>query len=157
MARTLIHAPPAVVFNAVSDFANSPQRISGIKAVEILTPGPVGKGTRFRETRMMFGKQASETMTVADWNPPRSYTLECQSCGCHYRFTVACAPDGASPHTAVEMSFESQPVTFMAKLFSPLGKLMMGACRKAFEKDIADLKRSVEAPSAPGSSAPRAV
>jgi len=154
IARAVINAPPATVFAALSDFANAPQRVSGIKAVDMLTQGAVGKGTRFRETRVMFGTQASEIMNVIDWDPPRSYTLECHSCGCTYTSTITCAPEeGRSSATVVEMSLESRPVTFMAKLFSPLGKLMMGACRKAIAKDIADVKRSLEAPASPGGSA----
>src|SRR5688572_28224488 len=89
-----IGASRSDVWSAVTDFANAPNRISSIKRVELLTEGPAGKGTRFRETRIMFGKEATETMEVVDWNPPSHYTLECNSCGCLYRSTVSCKADG---------------------------------------------------------------
>ena len=134
----------AEVFAVLSDFANAPHRIGAIKRCEVLTPGPVAQGTRFRETRIMFGKEATETMEVVEWNPPSHYTIECTSCGCLYRSTVSCKPDGDG--TIVEMSFAAMPLSFMAKLLSPLGKLMMGTCRKAFEKDLDDLQRSLSGP-----------
>lgn len=128
----------------MSDFSNAAGRISAIKKCEVLTPGAVGKGTRFRETRVMFGKEATETMKVIEWNPPSSYTVKAESCGCRYLSTVTCQPDGAE--TIVSMSFSAEPLTFFAKLLSPLGKLMMGTCRKAFEKDLNDIEQSLNGP-----------
>ncbi|MCI0632021.1 MAG: SRPBCC family protein [Phycisphaerales bacterium] len=139
-----ISAPRDQVFAVVTDFVNAPKTITSIKKCEILSPGPVGKGTRFRETRVMFGRQATETMEITEWNPPVSYTLGCDSCGCRYRSTITCKADGDA--TLVEMSFAAQPLTFMAKLLAPLGKLMAKSCRKAFEKDLDDLDRSLRSP-----------
>lgn len=141
-----IAAPRERVFSALTDFANGPQRISAIKRCEMLTTGQVGKGTRFRETRVMFGKEATETMEIVEWNPPKSFTLGAESCGCRYRSTISCKAEGDG--TIVEMSFAAQPLTFFAKLFSPLGKLMAKSFRKAFEKDLDDLDRSLRAPTA---------
>jgi hypothetical protein len=145
-----IAAPHDRVFAMMSDFANAPSRITGIARCEMLTTGPVGKGTRFRETRKMFGREQTETMEVVEWNPPSHYTLEANSCGCLYRFTISCEPDrgmgGDSNATIVQASFEGKPLTFMAKLFSPLGKLMSGMCRKALQKDLEDIERSLSAP-----------
>jgi carbon monoxide dehydrogenase subunit G len=154
--QTRIHAPPNVVFSAITDFANAPRRITGIEAVQMLTDGPVGKGTRFRETRIVFGKQASETMTVTAWDPPRSYTLGCQSCGCEYSFTLACQGDARDAGaTIVDATIDARPMTFLARLFSPLSRLMMGSCRKAFEKDLDDLRRSIESgPASAGAAQP---
>ena len=132
------------VFEVLSDFANAAGRVSAIKRCEVLTPGPVGKGTLFRETRVMFGKQATETMEIIEWNPPSSYTVKAESCGCRYLSTVSCKPDGNG--TIVEMSFSAEPLTFMARLFSPLAKVMANACRKAFDKDLNVLDRYLSGP-----------
>ena len=51
-----VDAPPEVVFAHASDFRRAPEFITAIAKMEILTSGPVGAGTRFRETRMMFGR-----------------------------------------------------------------------------------------------------
>ena len=57
------HLPLDDAFAFVSDFANAPKRIKSILRVNVLTPGPVGVGTRFTETRVMFGREATETRT----------------------------------------------------------------------------------------------
>jgi carbon monoxide dehydrogenase subunit G len=146
-----IAAPPQAVWAVVTDLEHAPQRISAIKRLEILTPQrPIGLGTRFRETRVMFGREATEEMTITAWSPPRSYDVEAASCGAKYhsRLSVEAAPGGGSTLT---MSFNATPVSFMARLFSPLSKFMMGACRKALEKDLDDIVRSFTA-GAPGAS-----
>lgn len=142
-----INAPPEAVFAAAIDFANAPQRITGIKKMEMLTQGPVGVGTRFRETRVMFGKEATETMEVVDFQPGRSYTLAAASCGCEYRTVVSVRPDGSG--SEVTFDFSGRPLTFGAKVMSALmGWMMKGACMKAVRQDLADLKAAVENPNA---------
>jgi len=140
--RFEVPAPQA--WSLISDLEGAPQRIEGIKKIEILTNGPAGRGTRFRETRVVFGREHSEEMEITEWSPPRSYVLECDSCGCHYRSTMSVRPDGNG--SVVEMNFEAQGMSFFAKLFGWLmGPMMAKQCRKAFEKDLGDLKRAAEA------------
>ncbi len=140
-----INAPAAEVFAAASDFANAPQRISGIKKMEMLTEGPVGLGTRFRETRVMFGKEATETMEVIDFQPGRSYTLGASSCGCEYRTTVSVRPTGSGSEITFE--FEGKPLTLGAKILSVLtGWMVKSACFKAIRQDLAGLKAHMERP-----------
>lgn len=143
----LIDAPPQRVFDVFADLAQAPSRISAIKKIEILTPGPVGVGTRFRETRVMFGKEASETMDITGFDPPRSYRTEARSCGTHYVSTMTFEPEG--PATRVTMHFTGRPLTLTAKLLSFMLFFMMGACAKAITKDLEDLKRHIEGGGSP--------
>jgi len=136
------NAPPDKVWNVLSDLERAAERIEAIKHVEILTDGPVGQGTRFKETRVMFGKEATEEMEITEWNPPTHLAMECETCGMHARSVISCRPDGEG--TRVEMSMQTTPLTFVAKLMSPLGKMMEKSCRKAFEKDLDDVQRIVE-------------
>src|SRR5262245_45662259 len=80
-----VQAPPEVVFALATDFAGAPGRIKGITKMEVLTPAPVGIGTRFRETRVMFGKEATEEMTVTAFEPPHRVEHMANSCGAEYR------------------------------------------------------------------------
>ena len=64
-----VNAPLGRTFEAFSDLRSAEKNISGIKRLEILTDGPIGKGTRFKETRVMFGREATETMEVTQWEP----------------------------------------------------------------------------------------
>jgi uncharacterized protein YndB with AHSA1/START domain len=138
----VVNAPVGEVFRAFTDFANAAQHVSGIERVEMLTDGPVGVGTRFKETRIMFKKEATEEMEVTEYEVPERCVLAAHSCGSDYRSEFRFAAEGSG--TRVTFLFEARPVSFFAKLFAPLGKLMMGTMVKMIEKDIDDLQAKVE-------------
>jgi carbon monoxide dehydrogenase subunit G len=137
-----IGAPRDKVFACLSDFRRAPERIKGIKKVEMLTDGPVGVGTRFRETRIVFKREASEVMEVTAFNPPIGYTLACNSCGCRYESEFRLTPRGAG--TDVEMRFAVQPLTLFAKVMGSLMRPMFKMCLTEMGKDLDDLKASIE-------------
>lgn len=138
----VVNAPPERVFAAFADIPRAAERISGIARVEMLTDGPTGVGTRWRETRRMYGSEATEEMWIAEFDPPRSYAVEAESHGTRYRSVLTFAPEGGG--TRVAMSFEGTPVSFAARLFSVLGGLMAGSVRRMIRADLEDAKRSVE-------------
>ncbi len=143
----LIYAPLARVFSLFSDFAQAPQRVRGIVRIEMLTPGPIALGSRFRETRIMFGREASEVMEICAWAPDRHYTIGCTSCGCRiettFRFQVE------ESRTRVDVSLVARPLTFAAKLMSPMTAIMMGPLmRKCVEQDVEDLRTIAESDAA---------
>jgi hypothetical protein len=138
----LVAAPPEFVFDRAIDVLRWPERISGVKAIELLTPGPVRVGTRFRETREMFGRLATEEMEFTAIELPRSFTLEAHSHGMHYISRRRCDPDGSGTRLALEFSGRAERL--LARLMMPLGWLMVGAVRKVLEQDAADLKAAVE-------------
>jgi uncharacterized membrane protein len=137
-----VHAPIEHVFALMSDFANAPQRAKAIKKIEMLTDGPVGLGTKFKETRVMFGKEATETMEVTAFDPPRGYNLSAFSCGTQYESTFQFDREGNG--TNVKMIFQYTPKSFFAKLFSPLFKMMSGMMRKCVSQDLEDLAKAAE-------------
>ncbi|MHC4429783.1 MAG: SRPBCC family protein, partial [Planctomycetota bacterium] len=138
-----IEAPQAAVFQLFADMNRAADHLSGVVRLEKLTDGPVGKGTRFRETRVIFKKEATEELEITDFDPPRSYTVGCESCGCTYSTTMHFVPNGNV--TDVEVEMESRPVTFMAKIMSPFTNLMMSKLmQKCFDKDLEDLKKVAE-------------
>jgi carbon monoxide dehydrogenase subunit G len=138
----MIAAPPEQVFQALTDFERAAETIQGITQIEMLSDGPVGPGTRFRQTRMMFGKEATEEMHVSAWEESKSYTLAAESCGARYasHFLVEPVPGGSQ----VTMTMEVTPLTFFAKLMSPLGKWMHGMVKKCVEQDMDDVRRNLE-------------
>ena len=140
---TLVQASPAQAFQVFGDFHHAADNVGGIQALEVLTQGPIGRGTRFRETRIMFGKLCSEEMEVSEWVPGERYAVCAESCGAQYLSTFSFHPEGEA--TRVEMVVESTPVSLMAKLMRPLGFLMTGSMKKLMAQDMADLKAKVEA------------
>lgn len=138
-----IAATPAEVFDRITDLHRAAERIEDIQQIEILTDGPIGVGTRFRETRLMFGKACTEEMEITQFEAPRSYTVEAESCGARMisRFDVQPDGDGAT----VVMRMESRPLTLMAKLMTPITSLMFSwMMRKCLEKDLESIKANIE-------------
>ncbi len=141
---TTVNAPVQRVFEVYSDLQNAGKNVSAIKSLVLLTPGPVGKGTRFRETRTMFGKDATEEMEITEFNPPRGYTVECRNHGCHYVSTFVFEPAGPSS-TSVTMNFKATPLTTPARIMSALtGWMLKGTIHKCMAKDFEDLKHAAE-------------
>lgn len=138
-----IAAPQHQVFEAFADLEKSADRMENILNVEILTDGPIGAGTRWRETRMMFGKPATEEMTIAEFEPPKQYVVEAENHGARYRTTFTFEPEGDG--TRVTMTFRTKAVSLVAKLMSPLGFFMKGSLKNILAEDLAALKRVIEA------------
>src|SRR5512139_1913597 len=135
-------APPDRMWDLASDFANASGRIKAITKVEMLTPGPVGVGTQFREWR---GRHSVD-MEIAAWSPPRSFSLRGFAVGTEFTSEVRCVPDGAG--TRLEMEIQVRPQTFGAKLLSPLMSLMSKVMVKTCAKDLADIAAAAERPGA---------
>lgn len=139
---TQIDAPVERVFALFTDLGKAEENIDGIKKLELLTSGPIGKGTQFRETRVMLGKEATEEMEITEFEPNESYRVEAESCGAKYITKYSFQPKGDT--TVVRMSFEGKPLTFAAKLMSPAMLLMAKSVRQCLESDMACLKRIAE-------------
>lgn len=138
-----IDAEPNVVFDALTDLEKLPERIEGITGIELLTEGRVGVGSQFKETRVMFGKEASETMTVSELERPTRLVFTADSHGCAYVTTHSLRTE--NDKTVVELTFEGKPHKPIAKLLAFMMKPMMKSCEKASAQDLADLKQSLEA------------
>lgn len=138
-----IDAPIETVFARATDFENAANVMSAIVKMEMLTDGPVGVGTRFRETRVMFGREATETMEVVEFDPPHGYVLLAESHGSRYRTTFRYSESNGG--TDLEMIFEATPLTLVAKILSVV---MMPMMKKTIEtecgKDLDQLKAAIE-------------
>lgn len=141
-----IAAPPVQVWETMTDIEGSPSVISGIERVEMLSESPFGVGTRWRETRLMFGKEATEEMWVTACEAPTRFVVEADSRGVHYtsEFTINADGDGA---TSVRLVFGGSRTKKNA-LGGVIGKLFGGigakAVEKALIKDLEDIAASVE-------------
>ena len=68
-----VAAEPETVFATVADIPDWPSVLTSVEAIEILTPGPLRPGTRFRETRTMFGRTSTQEMEIV---ATRSFPVE---------------------------------------------------------------------------------
>ena len=119
------------------------KHVSAITATEILSDGPIAVGTVFRETRLMWGREASETMTIATLEPPHRYLFTAENHGTSYvtDHTIEASPDGNSRLTVI---FTGKAKTVMAHLLMPLGLLLAGSLKKQLMADLQELKHVIE-------------
>jgi len=144
-----IAAPSEIVFTVATDLENAAQRIRGIEKIELVTSGPIGLGTRWRETRKLMGHQSTETLEITAFDPPHSYTIDCNSCGAQIQTTFRFTPVGNETEVTLQVSLEAR--SLFAKLMSPLGNMMFGATmRKCMQDDLDDIKLAAEAKVATG-------
>jgi hypothetical protein len=131
-------------FHIFTDFQTSPQYIKGIQSLEILTPGVIGKGMRFRETRIMFGRPATEEMEITQFSPLQKITISAFSHGTQYHTTYTFSLLSENS-TRVEMVFQGIPHTTFSKVMGKLcGWMMTGSLKQALMNDMKDLKQVAE-------------
>lgn len=146
-------APPERAFDIATDIPRWAERIGAIDRIEPHAEGPVGVGTHFTETRTMMGKQASETMTVTAYDPPRRWVLEARSHGAQYTTTTTFTPEAEG--TRLEMRFSAEATNLSGRVMQLLmGWSMRGYLRKCLAKDLADLKAFCENADAPPGASP---
>ena len=132
------------VWEVTSDIENSVHVISGITDIEIINPaGEDLVGLKWKETRMMFGKEAKEVMWITHSKTHEYYQTRAESHGAVYvsRLSIAEEKDGV----ILEMSFEGQSTSLMAKIMNGVfGSFMKKSMLKALDVDLQDIKRASE-------------
>ncbi len=137
-----IDARREVVFDTALDLHSAAENIRGIEQLEVLTEGPIGLGTRFRETRIMFKKEATEVMEISVFDRPSRFVYKAESHGCKYLTSYDLVQEGTG--TRLSLVFLAEPQTFMAKVLGIVFSFMMKACMKEVDKDLEDLKAVAE-------------
>lgn len=139
-----IHAPPEGVFALASDPAAAARYCPGIERIERLTAGPLGVGARWRETRRGMG---TEVLEITRFDPPRAFSVQCESCGCQYVMDFSFEP--ALSGTRVSLRVTTRPRTRLARLMAPVAAWMAGSMRRQLAADLEALKRAAERGDAP--------
>ncbi|MGV9451142.1 SRPBCC family protein [Streptomyces sp. NPDC003635] len=140
-----IAAAQGSVWAALTDLRGMERVLSGVSKVEVLSDGPFGVGTRWRETRRMFGKDATEEMWVTVCEVPERYVVEAESHGSRYVSEWELRADGPIT-TTVRMTFTATTAggRVMGVLAKVLGGLGARAVSKAIAKDLDDVAAAVE-------------
>lgn len=145
-----IGAPPERVFEAMTDPECWHHWMENLVRVDVLTDGPLGPGSQWRETRRMFGKDASELFEVKGFEAGRRLSLEVDgsqgSTGRGlFRFDYCIEP--LDEGSRLRMNGRIEMPGFLSRLMS---RLMMGTFKKACDKDLSALKKWLENGSVPG-------
>ena len=147
MSRTelqrTIAAPQDKVFAAVAEVEQFSRAVEGIERVEFVTDTRTGLGTRFRETRLMRGREATVELEITEFASPERVRFLSEAGGVRWDsvFTVSAARGG---NTRLTLVMEATPLTLPARLMVPL---MKGMVRKAIAADMDAVKAYCEQPS----------
>lgn len=146
-----VDAPRQHVWHTVSDIEHAASTISAIEKIEVLErPSDGLLGLKWRETRRLFGKTATETMWVTEVDDCSYYATEARSHGSIYRTKIHLADrDGG---TRMSITFGAEAQTLGARVMSIVfGFLMNRSIKKALLQDLQDLKQAAESRETPQS------
>ena len=71
-----ISRPPKLVFDFITTPDNAPKVVQSVKSMVKLTEGPVRVGTRYRETRLMNGREQHAELEVVAYEPNQKYAMK---------------------------------------------------------------------------------
>lgn len=143
LTRT-ITAPVDVVFRTIADIREFSKVIPEITNVEFLSAQQIGVGTRFRETRLMKGREMHTVLDVTEYVENDRIRMVADSHGTVWDtlFTVTSDQENS---TTLQMVMNANSY----KLFSRLMNwLMKGLIAKLVANDLDRVKTFCENPSA---------
>ena len=109
-----IDAPVEKVFETVGHIENFKRAIPHIVDVKFLSEQHSGVGTRFQETRLMGGREASTELEVTEWVENERVRIVADSGGTIWDTVFTVAAEGSG--TVLEMEMEARPYKLAAKL-----------------------------------------
>ena len=74
--REWISRPPHGVFYFITTPDNAPKVVQAVKSMVKITEGPIRVGTRYRETRLMRGKEEHAELEVVAYEPNQKYAVK---------------------------------------------------------------------------------
>lgn len=136
---TTIEAPLEKVFHTVADIRNFSKAVPDIVDVEMLSEVTSGEGTRFRERRVINGREAATELEVTNYVENERIRLVADSHGTVWDsvFTVS----ESNGHTELTLVMEAKPYKLLSRL---MNLFMKGAMTKALRKDMEAVKRYCE-------------
>lgn len=140
-----VNASPEKVWAVISDIPGSAATLSGVESIQMVSEGPYGEGTRWKETRSMMGRRETVELWVSQADPPRSTTVKALQGGADYtsRFTLA-ERDGGTDLTLTFGAEVLRPTVLSKIMMALSGKIGMSMTRKALAKDLAEIAAKAE-------------
>jgi ligand-binding SRPBCC domain-containing protein len=133
-----IERPVAEVWAYFVDIANTQAWMPDIVRLEPANDGPLGVGTRYRETRRIKGKEQTATLEITAFEKERLYAGTVEEMGVRGTYTYRFSEDGGA--TRIDLVAEVQ-ARGLAKLMLPM---VVGMMKKQDGDQLARLKAAVE-------------
>ena len=136
-----INRSPEDVFAYLDDVERHGEWQDQIVAVERQSEGPLGVGSRVRETRRVPGGDRSMTYEVTEHNPPRQSSFRVLDGPVRAVGTISVEPAGDGSRSRLTIAIDFQGHGLAGKVLLPVAK---GQARKQIPKDQEKLKELLE-------------
>ena len=134
-----INAPLDLVFNTVADINQFSKALPHIVKVEFLSDVHTGVGARFRETRLMSGKEHTTELEVKEYVENDRIRLAADSHGTIWDTLFTVEPENG--RTLMTMTMDAKAYTLTAKM---MNLMIGGMVKQAVEKDMDAVKAFCE-------------
>ncbi len=139
-SQLTIDAPLERVFETIADIGKYSQAVPHIVEVEILSDVQSGVGTRFRETRVVKGHQATTEIEVTELETNRRIRCVSDTHGTVWDSLFEVAPQDGK--TVLTMTMDARAYKLLSKVTNTL---IRGMVVKAVEADMDAVKSYCEA------------
>lgn len=142
--RDIIAEPPEV-WMVLTDLDRYPKVLTSVDAVERLEGVGFEVGTRWRETRRMYGKVATEELWVADIDPGRRVVVHTEAKGTVYEAVYEVLPSSLGTRLVITYGAETSKASAGQRLaLAVMGPLGSKAVKASLEQDLVDFAAAVE-------------
>lgn len=131
------------VWSVITNIEDSVNTVSAIKKIEILEQGDTLGSLKWRETRDMFGTEATEVMWVHKFKEYEYCEVRAESHGSKYFTNFYLVDNGET--TTLTIEFLAEIYSIKAKIMNFIfGWLFKKSTINAFKQDLEDIKKVVE-------------
>ena len=135
----VIDAPIERAWEVLADVEGQPRWMTDLKSVRMLTPPPIGVGTRAEGDIRIFGMAALDPITITTFEPPRRFAIRHEG-----RFTgeglIELAPGPADGTTIARWT-----ETIVPPYLPNLGRLALTpVLRLVFRRDLDNFRELIE-------------
>jgi len=134
-----IARPIDEVWAELADLEGQPRWMTDLKSVRILTPGPIGLGTRAEGLVRILGIPMPDPVEIIEWDPPRRFAIRHlgQFAG-EGVITLDADPDRTATHVRWEERLRAPILPHLA------GAILHPILARVFAADLARLRRRLE-------------
>ncbi len=151
--ESVVNAPRAVVWSVLTDVGGAAAVLSGVRRVELVAnagePWQLRPGARWRETRVLAGREHVEELAIGALEPMRAYSVVLERAGQRFetRYEIEALGRGRS---RVKLASESVAVGWLARSLESVGVnaaveyLLVSSLRALFAKDLKEQQVAAE-------------
>lgn len=137
-----VRRPTDVVFAFLADSRNTPRWYEAVREAELVTPGPVAVGTRYRFVRDLPGGRADNLVEVTELEPDAVVTLASVDGPTPFRYRYTLSPTSGGTHLRLEGAISGEGLGGPAAVLAPFASRLFA---RGMRSNLAELARLLEA------------